>query len=190
MKFLSIKKIKSKSLLIQFMKKYHENSGNDVSIDFLERASVVRGIYSKQENLIGGYVLNANRPHRYISDIPIDAALHNSIPTESDMVEGCCIWMKKEINSFQRGWVYLTIYYDYISLGKRYMLGASTEPKVVKLQRLIFPNVLYEGPIGHAPWCCMYFGTKRHMAKLLLIILSKYWVGSLIKIGKRPTRNV
>ncbi|MCX4027539.1 hypothetical protein H0A36_19540 [Endozoicomonas sp. SM1973] len=181
MKLTSTKVIKDKQDLQEFKSRYHYISGNHVDRKYLETASIVRGIYNKNSELIGGYVLNSNIPHRYLSDIPKEAILQSSTPSQDDLVEGCCIWMSNELSSFKRGWVYLMTFYDYLSLGKRYMLGASIEPKVAKLQRLVFPNVLYEGPLAHAPWCCMYYGTRRHMAKLILVIIYKYWVSSFIK---------
>ncbi|WP_163831666.1 hypothetical protein [Spartinivicinus ruber] len=190
MRFTSTKIIKDKQGLQEFKNKYYHVSGNNVDSKYLEKASIVRGIYNKKSEIIGGYVLNSNIPHRYLSDIPKEALLQSKIPSKNNLVEGCCIWMNNELSSFKRGWIYLLTFYDYCSLGKRYMLGASIEPKVVKLQRLVFPTVLYEGPIAHAPWCCMYYGTRRHMVRLILVIIFKYWVSGFIKYRIKSFKNL
>ncbi|WP_027709111.1 hypothetical protein [Zooshikella ganghwensis] len=172
---ISTKIAKDNAQIELFKKLYYESSSNHVDIEYLKRASIVRFFYDKHGNPIAGYVLNGNIPHRYLSDIPSERFDTCNIPPKDNMVEGCCIWMNRGLNSFGRGIIYIVTFYDYCMLGKRFMMGASVEPKVASLQKKVIPNVVYEGPIKHAPWCSMYFGTRRHMIWLTLFVVGNYW---------------
>lgn len=161
-----------------FAARYAQLAGVPVDLSYLSRARV-RAFYDSSGHMIGGYVINDHAPFRYLSALPV--APHVLLGDKlADTRECCCIWMEPGLSQWLRIGIYLRVLVDLSSGGKRYFLGGSLHPGVVRVQRYGLPHMLYEGPAGndeHRFHAWVYYGTRSTM-----------WRGAFRRLGPRILR--
>ncbi len=170
-----------------FAKHYQQASGNNTPLSHFKRVSTVRAFKNKQGDMLGGYTINSHQPIRYFDDIPLDNNGHFVLSQQDNVVETGGLWVNPEVSNFYRGIIYLRSLYDLVKSKKRFIISGAKHPKVAKLQSLIFPNKVYEGPIKNADYACILYATRRYIPVQALLIVNKYWVIEPIK--QRLKRN-
>ncbi|NRD74238.1 hypothetical protein HQQ94_13525 [Shewanella sp. VB17] len=159
-----------------FAEHYKQASGNETSIEYFKRISMVRAFSDQKGEMIGGYTLNSRLPIRYFADIPASVDQPYFMTQGDDVVEAGGLWINSEVNNFYRGIIYLWSLLDIIKSKKRFIIGGAKHPKVAKLQSIVFPNKLYEGPIPTADYVCIFYAKRGYIPVQVLLIINKYWL--------------
>ncbi|GAB2884115.1 hypothetical protein ACCI51_10075 [Microbulbifer echini] len=180
-----------------FTRNYILESGNETSIKHFERISTVRVFKNRQGDMIGGYSLNTRLPIRYFEDIPKTTILPSFVTQSINVIETGGLWINREVNQFYRGVILLYSLWDIHQSKKKYIVSGAKHPKIAKIQSLVFPHKLYEGPVKSAQYACIFYAKRGYLPTQALIIISKYWIIEPLKsltfhcknIMKKPIKN-
>lgn len=155
---------------------YTHASGNHTSVEHFKRVSTVRAFKNKQGEMLAGYSLNTQHPIRYFEDVPKTDDQPSFVSQANDVIETGGLWVKDEVSHFYRGLIFLYSLWDMRKSKKRYIVSGAKHPKVAKLQSIIFPNKLYEGPIKNADYACIFYAKRHYIPVQALLIMNKYWI--------------
>ncbi|WP_298770545.1 hypothetical protein [uncultured Shewanella sp.] len=169
-----------------YARHYADASGNHTSVEHFKRISTVRAFKNKQGDMIAGYTLNTHHPIRYFEDVPKTKNQPHFVSHGDDVIETGGLWVKDEVNQFYRGMIFLYSLWDMKKSKKRYIVSGAKHPKVAKLQSIIFPNKLYEGPIKNADYACIFYAKRHYLPVQALLIMNKYWLIDPIRNWLRP----
>ncbi|MCL1124528.1 hypothetical protein [Shewanella surugensis] len=164
---------------------YANASGNHTSVEHFKRISIVRVFKNKQGEMLAGYTLNTRHPIRYFEDVPKTDDQPAFVSQADDVIETGGLWVKNEVSHFYRGVVFLYSLWDMIKSKKRFIVSGAKHPKVAKLQSIIFPNKLYEGPIKNADYVCIFYAKRYYIPIQALLIMNKYWIIDPLKNAVR-----
>ena len=128
-------------VLKAFAAEYTTRSGHSADLDYLGK-SLVRGFFGTDGTLVAGYAI-ATRNHRYLAALPAGVC---RLPVEH-CVEATHIWMDRSLSARARVSIYRHCLMDILRTGRRYVLGGSTVPKVVRIQQQALPKMIYDGPV-------------------------------------------
>lgn len=148
--------------LEQFRQQYTALGETPIDMAYLNR-SLVRGFFSESGELLGGYVYCTSAPFRYVSAVPFTASELLGRDRVDATCECTCIWMDRSLSPVARIRVYAQAYRDFVSTGKRYVLGGSFHEKVMLLQRQGLPEQVFEGQVmvnGELRRAWLYVGTR------------------------------
>lgn len=162
--------------LSAFATEYTSRSGHGSDLAYLSQAQV-RGFYVDGA-LVAGYAV-AVAEHRYLAAIPAGTC---TLPVD-DCVEGTHIWIDRSLSVPARARIYGRLLFDVLRTGRRYALGGATVLKLVNIQRLGTPHMIYEGPVlidGVEQHGWVYYGTR-------WTIMRGFMLASRRLLGRRAT---
>lgn len=138
----------SESLLENFQSLYQQKSNVSLSVEYLKQGHPM--MFIRNGKIIGGYVLNAQAPYRYLSifdEKQKEILLKSHLLKEEELIEITCIWMNPKITSFEWISYYLFMFfhtlYLAIKLNKKRIIGGSVLPKIQLIQRQILSKLIY-----------------------------------------------
>lgn len=159
-----------------FAKHYCDASGNNTPLAHFKRVSIVRVFKNNDGAMLGGYTLNSQQPIRYFDDIPASGKSHFVVSKANDVIETGGLWVKGEVSNFYKGIIYLWSLYDMAKSNKQFIISGAKHPKVAKLQSIIFPNKVYEGPIKNTDYICIFYAKRYYIPIQALLVIYKYWL--------------
>ena len=127
----------------------------DVSLGYLQRCRVVRGVYDPQRVMIGGYAIGTTQPLRLLEFVPDAARAEIRAPRGASWDDCCeitCLWRTRAISAAQMTLrVWPTLVFDAITAAKPYILRGSDDPRLDAYYNRMFPptETLYRGPSVH-----------------------------------------
>jgi hypothetical protein len=140
--------------LEKFQEFYNVESKTPVDMAYLLTADRVVAMISLKGEWLGGYIINAKTPLRYLSflnEAEIRVLERDQNVSQEDMVEITCIWVKpklRRISAEARMQVYFESVSDAITTGKSVVIGGSVMLTVWKTFERILPKTLYFGRVG------------------------------------------
>ena len=152
---------------------------NPVDLDYFANADCVRAFY-RDGRMVGGYVVNARAPLRYLRMIP--EAVRSEPPLASILADGnaceiACLWLSRaRLTTQQRNNVYLLAAMDALATRRRWIVGGSISPKLAQTQKRVLPRVLYTGPweyAGSPPEAQIYCAGWWQLATLIAAAYSR-----------------
>jgi hypothetical protein len=121
-----------------------------VSLDYLQRCVVVRGVIGGGGEMMGGYAIGANPPLRLLEFVPEQARESLRPPrgaTWGDCCEIACMWRTPRLSHVQmdlRVWPWVA--WDSITAGRRHILGHNENKRLDKHYTHSGRQTLYTGP--------------------------------------------
>ena len=126
-----------------------------VSLDYLRRCRVVRGVYDPRRVMIGGYAIGTTQPLRLLEFLPEAARASIRAPrgaTWDDCCEITCLWRTRAISATQMTFrIWPMLIFDALTASKPYILRGSDDPRLDAYYNRMFPptETLYRGPSVH-----------------------------------------
>lgn len=152
---------------------------NPVDIDYFGGADRVRAFFCG-DHMVGGYVVNARQPLRYLQMIPGPQREQKAISSILDGGDACeiaCLWLNRaRLTTQQRNNVYLLAAMDALATRRRWVVGGSISPKLAQTQKRVLPRVLYTGPWdyeGSPPEAQIYCANWWQLAAMITAAYSR-----------------
>lgn len=131
-----------------FAEKFAERTANPLSGDFLRQAKaygfVANGI------LIGGFLLNLEKPYRYVQMIPENHRKTETVQrylAEGQAAELACMWLDRSSMTWpRRTRIYFAAIQVAILTGKRFIIAGSVTEAVAATHKASFRHIVYCGP--------------------------------------------
>lgn len=132
-----------------YQHQYFSQSGSQPSLKYLFQARVYVALY--QEQIIGGFVINADFPLRYLepfSEVHLKSFEEKFGFRESDTAEISCIWLeptKKKASA--RLQVYAASLWMALWAGKKNVLGGAKYESIINLYRQVLDIDIFAGTV-------------------------------------------
>lgn len=160
---------------------------NPVDLDYFAGADRVRAFF-RDGRMVGGYVVNARAPLRYLQMIPARQRTNpaiSSILADGNACEIACLWLNRaRLTTQQRNNVYLLAAMDALATRKRWIVGGSISPKLAQTQKRVLPHVLHTGPWdyeGSPPDAQVYCASWWQVAALIGAAYSRTTMEDLLR---------
>jgi len=189
--------------LLRFAENYLAESGNQLSVEFLEKCIVYQAY--KGSKPIMGLMLNTvemNFPLRtisYVDTLVMRQILNNENLSELDMIEVGANYILKSVGKKERIAFYRFMaaktYLHAKQLGKTYILAGSVIKALQLLHQLLLKRVLYYGPVsatrltdvkGNVPVLKVYITpVNGFLSRATIAMLNRYVLGAVKNRIKR-----
>ncbi len=131
-----------------FARKFAERTQTPLPDWLLSTVDVIG--FQDGDDLIGGYLVKAQAPFRYIDMLPApyrDTPHVRLFLSDSEAVELICMWLDHgRMTPFRRTRIYLDAVFTAIGYRRRWMLAGSVSERVASLQKNGFRQMVYCGP--------------------------------------------